>query len=138
MTTAMIRKGFTWLDITASEAARCETCARERIRRNRLVDVSDERMKTEPFLSAPYINRNNKPKYHATFLRAEEWAKKRRLYRLWFFAQDTPCNPRELGPNKNAVAKKLTRFLTFHEQETSGLPGLNMLCVGLPVRMTEK
>jgi hypothetical protein len=92
----------------------------------------------EPFLSAPYINRNNRPKYHATFLRAEEWAKKRCLYRLWFFAQDTPCNPRELGPNKNAVTKKLTRFLTFHEQETAGLPGLNMLCKGLPVRMTEK
>ena len=138
MATDMICKGFTWTDITASEAARCGTCARERIRRNRLVDVSDERTKMEPFLSAPYINRNNRPKYHATFLRAEEWAKKRCLYRLWFFAQDTPCNPRELGPNKNAVAKKLTRFLTFHEQETAGLPGLNMLCKGLPVRMTEK
>jgi hypothetical protein len=75
MNIARVETGYTWADVLALEAERCEICVRERTRRNRLIGVSDERMQVEPFLSAPYINRNNKPKYHATCLRAEELAK---------------------------------------------------------------
>jgi len=91
-----------------------------------------------PFVGAPYVHKNNEPKYHALLLRAEEHAKRERKYRLWFAAQDKPCNPAEICKDVKQLQKKLERFLQFHDQWTAGIPGLCLLTEGLQMRVTEK
>ena len=59
-------------------------------------------------------------------------------YRLWFAAQDKPCNPAEIASDPKKLEKKLTRFLQFHDQRTAGIPGLFPLYVGLRARVNEK
>ena len=54
----------------------CTFCNIERQRRNRLLEPNDKRLHEEPFLSAPYVHKNNDPKYHAMLLRALESAKR--------------------------------------------------------------
>ena len=71
-----IRVGRSWVDCVAME---CEKCKEERERRNRLIAPGDERVTREPFIDAPYIHKNNEPKYHALLLRAAEHAKKSRV-----------------------------------------------------------
>ncbi len=110
------------------EERTCAICTAERTRRNRVVDSNDARVREEPFLSAPYIHRNNEPKYHAL---------QQRLNRLWFAAQDKPCNPREIAKDPQQLSKQLERFLQFHDQRTAGIPGLCLLSVGLRMRVTE-
>ena len=90
-------------------------------------DRNDPRVLANPFLAAPYVHQNNQPKYHAMLLRAVEWAKRgqdRPQQVLWVRAQDTPCNPKDIGRTPEAVDKKLTRFLQYHDQKTGGIPGL--------------
>ena len=41
----------------------CNICKKERDRRNRLLEGEDARVRQEPFLSAPFIHKNNEPKY---------------------------------------------------------------------------
>ena len=95
-------------------------------------------MLEEPFVSAPYIHRNNEPKYHAMLLRAEEHAKRTHKFRIWFAAKDTPCNPAEIVKQPEQLKAKLDRFLQFHDQKTAGIPGLCLLYPGLKMRVTEK
>ena len=119
----------------------CGQCQEERARRNRLIEPSDPRVRQEPFLSAPYIHRNNEPKYHAMLLRAVEQAKRSEgtpKYILWVRAKDTVQNPKEVGSTPAQVDKKRERFLQYHDQKTAGIPGLLPLFVGLKARFTEK
>ena len=51
-------------------------CKAERDRRNRVMAGDDPRVRSEPYLSAPFIHKNNDPKYHAMLLRAHEQAKR--------------------------------------------------------------
>ena len=128
----------TWEDMQAME---CDFCKKERSRRNRLLEQSDERVKHEPFLSAPYVHRNNEPKYHAMLLRAVEMAKRNPggpLHILWIRAHDTPHNPQEIASTAEKVQKKKERFLQFHDQKTAGIPGLLPLYYGMKCRVTEK
>ncbi len=114
----------TWEDMQAME---CDFCKKERSRRNRLLEQSDERVKQEPFLSAPYVHRNNEPKYHAMLLRAVEMAKRNPggpLHILWIRAHDTPHNPQEIPCTAEKVQKDKEHFLQFHDQKTAGIPGL--------------
>ena len=53
----------------------CPTCQAERERRNRLLDAEDPRVREEPYLSAPFVHKNNEPKYHAMLVRAAELAR---------------------------------------------------------------
>ena len=89
--------GASWSEMQELE---CKVCKKERQRRNRLIEPNDPRVLREPFLSAPYIHRNNEPKYHAMLLRAVEQAKRAEggsKYILWVRAQDTVLNPKEVG-----------------------------------------
>ena len=71
--------GSTWSQMQKLECAICQT---ERERRNRLITDEDARLRKEPFCTAPYIHKNNQPKYHAMLLRAEEAAKQGGKYAL--------------------------------------------------------
>ena len=69
----MTREGATWTELRALE---CTSCGLKRERRARLLAKNDIRIRQEPFVTAPYIHKNNQPKYHAMLLRAAEDAKK--------------------------------------------------------------
>ena len=119
-------EGASWAEILAQQPE-CIICRWQRLQRSRLVKANDPRVLQEPFLAAPYVHQNNQPKYHAMLLRAVEWAKRandRPQQILWVRAQDTPGNPKEIGRTPEAIDKKLTRFLQFHDQKTGGIPGL--------------
>ena len=79
------------------EAMECDKCKDERERRNRLIAAGDSRVTQDPFVDAPYMHKNNEPKYHAMLLRAAEHAKKLEKHVLWFGAEDTPENPSQLA-----------------------------------------
>ncbi len=95
-------------------------------------------MRREPYLSAPFIHKNNEPKYHANLLRANEQAKTERKYTLWFAATDIPENPAQIVKTPSRQQQRLQRFLQFHDQQTAGIPGLNVLYEGMQARVTEK
>ena len=131
----MAAAGAAWTEMQSME---CEACQKERARRNRLLAPSDKRVTQPPFVDAPYIHKNNEPKYHAMLLRAKENAKINRKHALWFAAHDTPANPAQIVKKPSKLKERLERFLQFHDQKTCGIPGLNILYEGLRVRVTEK
>ena len=63
-------------DWEAHFKSECALCSRRRDERNRLLAPEDPRVHEAPFLDAPYVHRNNEPKYHALLLRAQEVAKR--------------------------------------------------------------
>ena len=83
-----------------------------------LLMPSDPRIREEPFLSAPYIHKNNEPKYHAMLLRAAEQAKRERKHVLWYAAVDCPLNPAEIVKTPAQLQQKLERVLQFHDQQS--------------------
>ena len=120
----MALKGSSWMEM---EELECTTCRSERARRNRLIAPNDPRILKEPFLSAPYVHRNNEPKYHAMLLRAVEQAKRGEggpKCILWVRAQDMPHNPKEIASTADKVDKKRERVLQFLDQKTLGFLGL--------------
>ena len=84
------------LDWVAMQELECPVCQEQRERRNRVLANDDPRVRSEPYLSAPFIHKNNEPKYHAMLQRAHEQAKKQRKHVLWFAAVDTPANPAQI------------------------------------------
>merc|ERR1711904_131204 len=131
----MAAAGAQW---NAMQKMECNICRDERERRNRLLEAEDQRVRQEPFLSAPFIHKNNEPKYHAMLLRAHEQAKSLRKHVLWFAAVDTPENPSQIVKTPAKLKQRLQRFLQFHDQQTAGVPGLNLLYEGMLARVTEK
>ena len=74
-------------------------------------------------------------------LRAVEHAKRgaeEPRHILWVSAEDIPDNPKELAKNPAQLQKQKERFLQFHDQKTSGIPGLLPLYFGMKARVTEK
>ncbi|CAK0869630.1 unnamed protein product [Prorocentrum cordatum] len=128
-------RGATWQAMRELECAECQS---ERERRNRLVLPEDQRVVQEPFVSAPYMHKNNDPKYHAMLLRAAEFAKAHELHTLWFTAQDKPDNPAQIAKTPGKLKQGLEKLLMLHDQKTAGIPGVNILYVGMKGRTTEK
>ena len=126
------------LDWEAMQELECPVCQAQRERRNRVLAAEDTRVRSEPYLSAPFIHKNNEPKYHAMLQRAHEQAKMQRKPVLWFAAVDTPANPAQIVNTPAKLKQRLQRFLQFHDQQTAGVPGLNLLYEGMKVRVTEK
>ena len=69
--------------------------------------------------------------------RAEYFARERGLLLNWVTAHDTPLFRDDLALSKEQLDEKRRRWLTFHDQQTSGILGLLPLVKGLPVRLTE-
>ena len=120
----MAMQGDTWTAMCKLECAVCQT---ERQRRNRLMEHKDPRVKKQPFVQAPYLHKNNEPKYHAQLVRAVENAKRGGevpKHILWVVAEDTPANPAEIDADAKQLAKKRSKWLQYHDQKTAGIPGL--------------
>ena len=131
----MAWEGKEWPEMQQEE---CQYCKDERNRRNRLLEEEDARVRQEPFVSAPFIHKNNEPKYHAMLLRAAEQANTDRKYTLWIAARDIPENPTQIAKTPEKVPQRLQRFLQYHDQQTAGVPGLNIVYEGMQARVTEK
>ena len=56
---------------------------------------------------------------------------------LWFAAIDTPDNPAQIVKTPGQLQQRLQRFLQFHDQQTAGVPGLNIMYEGMQARVTE-
>ena len=69
----LARAGKRWHELQDME---CAICKDTRASRNRLVDGSEEELHKPPFCNAPFVHKNNEPKYHALLLRAVETAKR--------------------------------------------------------------
>ena len=122
----------------AMQAMECSLCQAERDRRNRVMDGDDPRVRREPCLPAPFIHKNNEQKYHAMLLRAREQAKMQRIHVLWFCIVDTPQNPAQIVKTPARLKQRLQRFLQLHDQQTAGIPGLNVLYEGMQAKVIEK
>ena len=87
----MAAAGESW---AAMHCMECSIRSAERDRCKRVLEGEDPRVRQEPYLSAPFIHKNNEPKYHAMLHRVSEQAKTERKYTLWFAATDMPQNQR--------------------------------------------
>ena len=68
--------------------------------------------------------------------RAEYFAREKGLLLNWVKAHDTPLHRDDLALGREQLDVKRKRWLTFHDQQTSGILGLLPLVKGLPVRLT--
>ena len=71
-------------------------------------------------------------------LKAHKQANMQRKHVLWFAAVDTPHNPAEIVKTLAKLKARLQRFLQFHDQQTAGVPRLNLLYEGMQARVAEK
>jgi hypothetical protein len=117
----------------------CKKCQDERKRRccvRAQQGDGTKRHLEEPFTSAPYVHPFRHPSYHATQLRALDFAKAagRRLH--WVTAHD---QLKAAGASVRSAKEELRkeRWLEFHDRFTGGIPGLLPLVVDLPIRFTE-
>ena len=133
----MARRGSTWEDMVLIE---CSICRQESNRRCRVVVPSDPRIKRPPFVDAPFVHKNNEPKYHALLKRAAAHAKRGShapKHILWVTARDKPLNPAEIEGTPEQVEWKRSTWLQFHDQKTKGIPGLLPLYAGMKARVTD-
>ena len=99
------------VDWPAMQEMECSLCKAERDRRNRVMAGDDARVRREPYLSGPFIHKNNEPKYHAMLLRAHEQAKMLRKHVLCVAAVDIPQNPAPIVKTPAKLQQRLQHFL---------------------------
>ena len=126
--------GHTWSDMRSLE---CDTCKGERCRRRRVMQSNDDRHRSEPFVSAPYIHAMNWPKYHALTLRAVGFARASSKRLLWVIALDRPITKDDKPMSPEAFQHRREQWLQLHDQKTNGIMGLLPLVRDMPVRFTE-
>jgi hypothetical protein len=119
-------------------ARECSLCKARREGRNRLLSAGDPSVQQPPFIDAPYVHRNNEPKYVVANVRAQEVAKRNRSFCYWFKAEDDIQNPEERPKDQTKLEAKLERFLQMHDMKTAGIPGICPLFKGLWMRTTVK
>jgi hypothetical protein len=88
------------------------------------------------FADAPFIHPNNAPRYHASQIRARNYAQRTRKMLLWVIAEDKPLH-RDLTSLAPAdLHRRKQQWMTLHDQQTSGVMGLQPLAEGMPLRIT--
>ena len=86
----------------------------------------------EPFSRAPFVHPFRFPLYHAQQLGVISFARAQNKRLLWIAAHDVP--------RKDATTdeQRKERWLEFHDLFTSGIPGLFLAVLDLPVRFTDR
>ena len=133
----MAKEGTTW---TSQVSMECKACEEERRRRNRLLKPQDARLHEEPFVSAPYVTKNNDPKYKAMLLRAVQDAERTQKEArdiLWVASEDKISNLTGAHKRLQQREHREEEFVHFHDQKTAGIPGLLPLFSGMKARLTE-
>ena len=134
----MMQAGSTWTELTDLE---CSTCAKERGRRNRIIEPQDPRISQKHFVDALYVNPHNDPKYHACLVRAEENAKRGAQtpsHVLWVIAEDSAKDATQVAKTATQMQRKRRQWLKYHDQKTGGIPSLLPLYKNMKARVTEK
>ena len=138
-------EGWSGSDIIFSQKelapSECETCARKRHSCKRVLPhgpVTNMGLHEEPFASAPAIFSYNNPKYFAMHLRAREFAKTHKRQLSWAIARDVPLFSEDRALPAEQLRTKLCNWLLNHDQKTGHITSIMPLCMGLPVRLTEK
>ena len=89
------------------------------------------------FAEAPYVHPFNAPKYHASQLRAEHYARRKNIILLWLVAEDKPLHKDHHSLSPEELKAKRDQWLTYHDQQTGGIMGLQPLALGMPLRITQ-
>ena len=127
-------------EVVRETEANCSQCAHERQRRHRVLNatVTDKQeLQQEPYSSAPALYAFNVPRYFSTNLRAREFAKQTNVQLSWCYAKDIPLYPGDRDLKDDALRAKLFTWLRKHDQQTSHLPSIYALAIGMPIRLTE-
>lgn len=93
-------------------------------------------------LPGPQANRGvrhpfNKPKLHASVLRALHFATQNQRVLLWCLASDTPLISEEEDRSADALRTAKQSWLMYPETTTAGLPGILSPTRGMPLRFTD-
>ena len=94
-------------------------------------------MQENKFLDAPLIHPYNAPKYHASLVRAQQYAYRMDRILLWAAAEDQPQHRDHLLLSEEELAAKREEWSMLHDQKTSGVMGLLPLTIGMPLRITQ-
>ena len=113
----MAIEGEEWQTIQEMES---NVCKDTHANRNRLITENDARVRQPPFVIAAFVRKNNKPKYYALLLRAEEHAKPPGKYILWFAAYDKRANPQDIRRTPAAVEKQKKKISATPRPKDSG------------------
>ena len=89
------------------------------------------------FLDAPLIHPYNAPKYHASLIRAQQYAFRTGRILLWAAAEDQPCHPDHTCLSPEELDGKRAEWSMFHDQKTGGIMGLQPLAINMPLRITQ-
>ena len=117
----------------------CAVCQAERRRRCCvLASTGDDAALhlQQPFTVAPFVHPFRHPSYHATQLRALNFAKSTGARLHWTAAYDKMVGGEEKGKPETKELRR-ERWLEFHDRFTSGIPGLLPLVMNLPIRFSE-
>mgnify|MGYP006243723367 CR=1 FL=1 len=78
----------------ARQSEECSVCNEHRQKRGRVIYPGQyDKMQPTKFLDAPLIHPFNAPKYHASLIRAKQYAFRTGRILLWAPAEDQPCHP---------------------------------------------
>ena len=113
----------------------CEDCKKERQRRCRVLNMSDEIDLPDSFELAPCIFATNNLKYEANKLRAKKFACSRNKLLVYVKAEDKPT-PQAIQERPDLPAKK-REWLKRHDRDCGKLYGMLPLCDGMPVTLTD-
>jgi len=122
----------------ARRSEECSICDDHRQRRCRVLYRGEkEKMQHAKFLDAPLIHPYNAPKYHASLIRAQQYAFRTGRILLWAAAEDQPCHPDHTGLSQEDLETKRAEWSMFHDQKTGGVMGLQPLAINMPLRITQ-
>ena len=122
----------------ARRSEECSICHAERQRRCRVIHRGEaEKMLQVKFLDAPLIHPYNAPKYHASLIRAQQYAFRTGRILLWAAAEDQPCHPDHTCLSAEELDGKRAEWCMLHDQRTGGIMGLQPLAINMPLRITQ-
>ena len=116
----------------------CDICKAERKRRCCILNStgsSAAKHLQDPFTSAPFVHPFRHPSYHATQLRAVNFAQTAGKRLHWVVAYDKLLVSAGTSTEDKEMRKE--RWLEFHDRFTSGIPGIFPGIIDLPMRFTE-
>ena len=115
------------MPVATTAAGECTICKNSRRSRHRIVTAEMLQEDLDRFNDAPYVHENNEPKAHAMLFRANECAKRRGAYCLWFHADDEYLDPKLRPKSEVKRLREKERLLLMNDQKRAGIPGLSAI-----------
>ena len=100
-------------------------------------DLSPTLADKDKFAAAPYVHAYNEPKYHASQIRALAFGSHYNRVVLWLLAEDRPKSKTITLLDDRSYNAQRQQWLTYHDQKTGGIMGLQPLVRNMPLRITQ-